>query len=166
MIRAATIARLGNASIYDLREIRYNIDKMGVNFHGPDGKTWGTLTNPELQAPDLIAIRGRHNTDDFSTLVTERLVSWYNRHIVCRISKTARQSDMVVYQDNKVLKFTRVFTHTIACLLPIACISILYSVESDKARLGLIATFAMLFVACITFFTQARTVDVFTAISA
>jgi hypothetical protein len=161
------MASLPDPTTYDLREIQFFKDEeMKVNFKGADHAIWGFLKHPEKHSEDLIAIRGRPNRDPFSTFVTDKIVFRLFRWFEPWFSKSAQDSGRAICDDNKVHSFTRFFTNTIACAIPISCIVVLYYVQSMQARFGLIAAFSVVFVFCLSVFTNAKCSEVFTSMAA
>jgi len=57
-------------------------------------------------------------------------------------------------------------TATLACVLPVASIALLYAVESMSKRLGIIAALTALFSVCLALMTSAGMADIFAATAA
>ena len=134
---------------------------------GADSDIWGSTEFPEDRAPDLFAVRLRHDEDLFSRWVTDRFVVFFHR-CVGRRFKAAwdPRSGIVRYDDGHLLRLTSFITTVLASLLPTASIVVLYLVRPMPARLAIIAVFTLVFSLCWTCFTTGRRSEVFTAIAA
>jgi hypothetical protein len=73
---------------------------------------------------------------------------------------------IVTYSDSKVIQTSALFGTVMASLLPVIAIVILYLVHSMEARLGLVATFTMMFSTSLWFLSDGRLMEVFAATSA
>jgi len=73
---------------------------------------------------------------------------------------------MVAYSHQHIAKFTRTVTVLIACMLPIASIMLLNSVEEMQKRLYIIACVTSLFSMSMNIFTMATLPEIFAATAA
>lgn len=138
-----------------------------IALKGWDSKVWGDPEHPEADVGDLMVIRSRAEEDPFTTWVAETLLSWVYREVWLRIVGRKVASEGMPLVDNAIiLKATSIFTATVASLLPVASVVVLYCVQTMKIRLGLIATFTALFALSILLFTSAKKSDVFAATAA
>ncbi len=70
------------------------------------------------------------------------------------------------YRDDGVFRVFKTFSTSVASLLPVAGIAILYAIQSMPARLGAIAGFTALFSFSLSFITSASSKDIFSATAA
>jgi hypothetical protein len=70
------------------------------------------------------------------------------------------------HAESKLENIVRLVTLVIAAALPALSIFALYFVKRTTIRLGIIMAFSMLFSACLVVFTNARKVEIFTAVAA
>jgi hypothetical protein len=71
-----------------------------------------------------------------------------------------------VYGEAAILRGTRILATTLACVMPVASIGLLYLVESMSKRLGIVAAFTSLFSFCLAVMTSAGMGDIFAATAA
>lgn len=135
--------------------------EMGRSLIGEDGFIWGTIKNRKGYAPDLIALKARHNEDFFSTWVTEKLTAFLLQIGIDRLKKPSTVSGLRGFHDSSLLQLTFLITSLLASLLPIASISILYCVNSMSARLGIVAAFNIVLSLCLSAFTTANRSEAF-----
>ncbi|KAF2084079.1 hypothetical protein K490DRAFT_49917 [Saccharata proteae CBS 121410] len=166
LVLQANIMALPDPGNFDLDYIQKFLATNGMGpyaLNGPDSSIWGDLDSPEVRAPDLIALRPRHGDDIFSKWVTEKHV-----RKILRAELIRRKDDMSPYtlkglKATTLLRFNYAVTTAMASILPITSTIILYSVESARVRLSIIAIFNVgvsFFMAC---FTNAKRIEVFAA---
>ena len=134
---------------------------MEKNLIGDDAFIWGHIENRKGYAPDLIALKARHNEDYFSTWVTEKLTTVLFRIGIDRLKKPSAVSGLRCFHDSSLLQLTFLITSVLASLLPIASISVLYCVKSMSARLGVVAAFNIVLSLCLSAFTTANRSEAF-----
>jgi hypothetical protein len=132
---------------------------------GEDSETWGCPEFPDNHPPDLIGIKPRKKEDTFSRLVAENAVHLFKCGLG-RITRKDPQLGRKVYYDTHVMKVTFVLTSMLASLIPIASIVLLRALQSMKNKMIAIAAFNVLISACLTFFTDAKRIDVFAVTAA
>lgn len=136
-------------------------DPDGGNFPliGPD-RDW-------TSASDLLSLRRRAESDTFSKWVAEKFLPLYHRYLGRYVhTKTPDEHNEVNYKDSAVLKMVSMLAATLAALLIIAPVLILYTISSMGARLGVIAVFTIVFSLCITKLGNAKRGEVFAATAA
>ncbi|KAJ9665654.1 hypothetical protein H2201_004138 [Coniosporium apollinis] len=169
LIQQSTIVRMEEPSAYDMNDIQHFLatSEMGpLALIGDDATVWGSTTNPKCHPPDLTALRARHDEDIFSKWVTEKAIMQFFRCKGHRFKKPSPVYGMVCYKDSTLLRLTYMITSLLASLLPIASITVLYYVESMRARLAVIAAFNLVICSCLTAFTTAKRTDVFAVAAA
>ncbi|KAJ9669069.1 hypothetical protein H2201_000895 [Coniosporium apollinis] len=169
VIQQAAIAALPEPSAYDLNDLQRFLERpdMGpVALDGLDSLVWGSTTDPDSRASDLISLRGRHDEDSFSKWATEkatvRIFRWFGH----KFTTPHPHYGEVVCNDRDVLEVTRIITSVFASLLPVASTVVLYIVGSMAARLGIIAAFSVVFAVSLCRLTTARTSEIFAATAA
>jgi hypothetical protein len=148
---------------FDLHDIQMFLqsEEMGPPFlTGQDSDTWGSSKAPNDHPPDLIGVHPRMKEDTFSHVVAERAIHLFKCGLG-RLTKGNRHLGRRVYYDSTVLKVTFVMTSGLAALLPITSILVMINLHSLKAQLWTIAAFNVLISICLTFFTDAKRLDVF-----
>lgn len=135
-------------------------------LRGLDATVWGSLKDPESWNPDLAALCPRTTEDPFSSWVARRAITIISRCGCARFKKPMRIHGVIGYEDATVLKITSWMTSILASLMPVASISILYSVHSMPARLAVIGTFNLLISVCLSGFTNAKRSEVFAVTAA
>lgn len=135
-------------------------------LRGSDNDIWGSTTDSEGYAPDLVSLRGRHSEDLFSRWVTEKLTIKFFECCGYRYKKTHPRFGMVISDDRNALAVTRLISSVFASLLPVASIVALYSVQLMVARLAIIAAFCLVFSLSLLVLTTARVSEVFAATAA
>lgn len=144
---------------------------------GQDSETW---SRPDVL--DLITLDPRLESDPFSTWVSDSLLPFYHQTVgrLFRVDLPHSQilslksdklqkplaENMVSYTDKNVLRIASVFSTSIACGLPVACIVVLYYITTMLIRLIVIGVFTIVFAFGLGLVTTARQVDVFTATAA
>ncbi|KAK4224475.1 putative isoleucyl-tRNA synthetase [Podospora fimiseda] len=144
--------------------------------------------------PDLVAPRGRKSVDGMTRWIAEEVIPfWYNL-TQSNQDKKAKKPDeekpgpysehaervyaqkkevkdlkleyITSYSGLDLLRFTSNLTTLFACMLPMAAIGILSTIETLSHRLALIASFTAVFCAGLMMLTEITRVQVFTATSA
>jgi hypothetical protein len=174
LLQNAALSALSEPTRYSLRILREWLEGEGNHFgnlalKGEDSKTWGSSSQPQSQANDLIAIKPEVPSDKISQWIVEHLVIWIHHYILNgRSSKPddLESGPLAVYDDEIVLRCTSYATTIIACSLPIVSTTVLYFLQNQNTRVGLAAVFTLIFVVCLVVFTQARRVEIFAAAAA
>ena len=76
------------------------------------------------------------------------------------------EAGIVRYEETTLVTYTKSVVTIIAALLPIVCIVVLYVVQSNGWRLGIMAMFTAAFAAILVVFTSAKEVEVFASTAA
>ena len=132
---------------------------------GTDSMFWGSPSDPDAHAPDLIGLCPRETSDAFSRLVAENAVHLF-KYGLGRITRKDRHLGNQVYYDTTVMQVTFWVTSFLASLLPIGSIIVLINLETLKEKLWAIAGFNVLISLCLTLFTDASRKDVFAVTAA
>ncbi|KAH8766350.1 hypothetical protein F5882DRAFT_442927 [Hyaloscypha sp. PMI_1271] len=162
LLQQAGLATLPKPGGYDLHYLQdWLLEPKGGKFplQGPD-RNW-------VYSNDLLALRRRAESDFFAKWVSERLLPWYHRILGRYIhKKNPLRENEVTYSDSLILMAASMLATTLAALLIVAPVVVLYEVCSMRARLGLMATFTVLFSLCVARLTGAKRTDVFAATAA
>jgi uncharacterized Tic20 family protein len=75
-------------------------------------------------------------------------------------------SGTVVYGEGNVLHLTRAVATIVACVLPVASIALLYTIQSMSKRIGIMAMFTAIFSFALVLMTNAGLGDIFAATAA
>jgi len=163
------MAKLKDPSKYDLLSIREWLEtpNMGsLSLLGLDRTTWGegNFIDP---GHDLMSLNSGLIEDRFSRWLDERFLSWFHRIFWHRVTNCNAdpESGIISYDTDIVNRTAARVTTIVASSLPILAISILYCVTSMNVRLGLVATFSIVFTTCLTFFTNIKRGEIFLATS-
>ncbi|KAF8852036.1 hypothetical protein BDZ45DRAFT_807817 [Acephala macrosclerotiorum] len=117
-------------------------------------------------AADLLSLRRRAESGTFSKWVSEKLLPYHHNLGRFIHKKTPDQYNEVKYKDSAVLKTVSMIATTLAAMLIIAPVAILYKISSMEVRLEVMAAFIVLFSLCITKLTNAKRGEVFAATAA
>jgi hypothetical protein len=82
------------------------------------------------------------------------------------LDSIAQQSNTTYHSQTTLLRIARVFSMTLASLLPIGAIVLLYCIKSMPKRLGIIGGFTAAFSLVLGLVTNGELVDVFAASAA
>lgn len=107
--------------------------------------------------------------DPFSTLVTTKLVNYWDRLWGNRRKKPIPvdpESGIVEYDDRLLNKISMGVGVTLASVVPSVSVLILYFVKNQIKRLGLLIVFTFIFSASLAAFTSARRIEIFSAVAA
>ncbi|KAF1917581.1 hypothetical protein BDU57DRAFT_493695 [Ampelomyces quisqualis] len=162
LIQTSLLHKLEAPDKFDLDDIQLFLssDDMGPNeMKGLDADSWGDC-DAGTYLQDLVGIHPSRKEDLFSRIVAEKGIYLF-RFGLGHFTKGNKHFGKRVYYDSTVLKMTFCLTSTIAAMLPVASILILYHLHSVKAQLWTIAGFNVLISICPTFITDAKRTDVF-----
>ena len=165
----SALTSMPEPSKYDLKYLQGYMETREMGpfiMTGPDANIWGSLDEPKSHAPDLVALQARHTEDPFSNWVTStgmKIFFWCGGH---RRRKPSPVHGVVVYSNSKLLRITYWISSTLASLLPISSIIILYCVKLMPARLTIIAVFNVIFSLCLLGFTNAKRSEIFAVTAA
>jgi hypothetical protein len=137
-------------------------DEMGpFALVGKDCTTWGTTSEPNHRAADLISLMPHQKQDSFSKWFVEKAMRIFFACGGHLRRKPDKVSGIVSYKGTNLLRLTYYITSALASLLPVLSITILWLVKSMPARLGIIAAFNVLITMCLNSFTMASRAEVF-----
>ncbi|KXT18229.1 hypothetical protein AC579_2892 [Pseudocercospora musae] len=112
---------------------------------------------------DLVTLnRAFRQQDPFTRFFTGPFIEWFHG-LYKRFRKPDGDLGEYVYSDKKVGTFMRAFVMVVASALPTCSIVALYFIQSAVYRLAFIVIFSGIFACALTVFTEARSIDVFTA---
>lgn len=130
----------------------------------PDNTIYGVWDdNREPIQGDLVTLnRAFREQDAFTRFFTSTFLIWWHR-IYSRFRAPDGTLDEYVYGDKKTSRYMRAIVMIIASALPTCSIVALYFIESSLWRLGFIIMFSGVFASALSFFTEAKSIEVFTA---
>ncbi|OIW23860.1 hypothetical protein CONLIGDRAFT_718817 [Coniochaeta ligniaria NRRL 30616] len=157
----------------DLRDWMTRPSLGNITILSPDCRTWDKC--PEMEK-DLLTFEDSM-MDGFTSFLTYTIIDIYHsllgRHIHKKRAKgnntlplNSSDLDVITYSHRYIAFFTRTFTVLIACMLPIAAIMLLNSVDEMSKRLNIIACLTGLFSVCMNIFTTATLPEIFAATAA
>ena len=118
---------------------------------------------------DLMSLLSRKPRDVFSRWLSTSVIPHYHHIFGSKYKKTLPQAfgtGLYKYSDKSIRQMTRFASTLIASTLPLLSITILYSVKSNLLRMGISTILTALFAMALSFMTNARGIEVFTATSA
>lgn len=119
-------------------------------------------THTPLQ-DDLVTLnRAFREQDPFTKFFTSTFLTWWHG-IYSRFRAPDGDMGEYVYGDANVSTVMRAFVMVLASALPTCSIVALYFIEDTIRRLAFIVMFSAVFASALTLFTEARSIDVFTA---
>lgn len=112
---------------------------------------------------DLVTLNHAYREQDpFTKFFTSTFLGWWHR-IYSRFRAPDGAMGGYSYGDKKVSTAMRAFVMVIASALPTCSIVALYFIKDTIMRLAFIVMFSAVFASALTLFTEARSIDVFTA---
>lgn len=176
LIFESTLATIPPPDRKTLKAFRTNF------FHGRPGEAGafpmlgGHSSSLYDDSDDLLVLHSREPPDrltmfvqdNFGYLFEVRIVSPADRHGWPHIqeSGTANGSSIAYASGKKISTFISYISTVLAAVLLIGAIVILYNINSDNLKLGLIALFTVLFSASVGLLTNAKRAEVFGATAA
>ncbi|KAI5362135.1 hypothetical protein Slin15195_G057870 [Septoria linicola] len=112
---------------------------------------------------DLVTLnRAFREQDPFAKFFTSTFLGWWHS-IYSKFRAPDGDMGEYIYGDKKVSTAMRAFVMVIASALPTCSIVALYFIQDAIMRLLFIVLFSAVFASALTIFTEARSIDVFTA---
>ncbi|KAM7212470.1 hypothetical protein V8F06_012157 [Rhypophila decipiens] len=148
-----------------------------IKILSPDWRTWGDES--ELMESDLLTFENCI-MDTFSSFLNYGILDIYDkcvgRHIRQKITRTRNGSNIlpltssdrnvVTYSYSTIALFAQSVTVLLACMLPIAAIMLLNSIDDMTKRLNVIACLTGAFSVSMRLFTMATLAEIFAATAA
>lgn len=168
LLQVSQVARLESPRNHDLAFLQDWLKRptMGNSFlQGREASTW-----QGRQVKEMVSLMpSKIEADPFSTWLSTGAVNvfdklWGNR----RKSKIPLDPDsgIVEYDDRRLNKISHSVGVTFASLVPTLCVLVLYFVKRPIIRLGLLIVFTAVFSASLSTFTNARKIEIFSAVAA
>ncbi|KAI6755499.1 hypothetical protein HG531_004605 [Fusarium graminearum] len=135
-------------------------------FHGRPGEAGafpmlgGHSSNLYDDSDDLLVLHSRESPDRLTMFVQDNFGYLFEE------SGTANGSSIAYASGKKISTFISYISTVLAAVLLIGAIVILYNINSDNLKLGLIALFTVLFSASVGLLTNAKRAEVFGATAA
>ncbi|KAI0381477.1 hypothetical protein F5Y04DRAFT_281007 [Hypomontagnella monticulosa] len=146
-----------------------------ISISSCDWRTWEP--NEEIEN-DLLTFEDS-TMDEFTSLITYTVVDVYHKLLGRRIHKKglgrentshpltySEHRHTVTYPHRTIARITRVITVSLACMLPVGAIVLLYTVEDMTMRLIVIAALTGVFSISMNVFTMATLSEIFAATAA
>ncbi|RMZ67702.1 phthalate transporter [Pyrenophora seminiperda CCB06] len=171
LIQQHTILQMGVPDAYDLQNMKAFLESEMMNhghsLEGADMDTWGSPGQSNDHSPELIVLRARESTDNFS----RKLSSWAVPLFTKLAFKSSWQKPNPTYgaltvREDRVFMITLWITSVIASMLPVVSIIILVTLEKLDQRLAVIAALNALLTVCLLVFTDAKRTEIFSVTAA
>lgn len=122
----------------------------------------------------MVALKVPEHSDRLTTFVQDHLGPFFEvskhaqeKHLLLTVLQTGVRDGQIAYaSDIHIARFMNVLSIFLAAMLLIGAIIGLYVVQSPKKRLGMLATFTILFAAGVGLLTNARKPELFAATAA
>ncbi|KAI9376041.1 hypothetical protein BJX61DRAFT_539208 [Aspergillus egyptiacus] len=115
---------------------------------------------------DLIALWGRYEqVDAFTRLIFRVFVPFYHRLVGHKVARDI-ETGTVYYDDEKILRFTRLTSMVTSSMIPASSMLVLYYVNNMLSRLIIIVLYNIGFSIILGLLAKARRVEVFAASTA
>ncbi|OTA69141.1 hypothetical protein K449DRAFT_362387 [Hypoxylon sp. EC38] len=188
LLQQVDISKLEGPNSNDLEFLRSWFERPSMGcfpIRGLDYKAW-----EQRRENDLVAIKPRLPPDPFSKWVTNTIFPLYHRvfgvkfHVrkvlrpsgkLCHADNqsTSKKADsteigdgLYTYEESLLGSIINIITTVVAAVLPLLSIVVLYIVDSDATKLGIIVVFSACFALVLAVMTSARRIEVFAATAA
>lgn len=119
--------------------------------------------NRQPVQPDLVTLNRDFRTQDaFTGFFTGRFLRWWH-YFYKHIKKPDDELDGYIYTEGAMARYMKAIVMVVASALPTCSIVALYYIRSEVHRLIFIIVFSMFFSGALSFFTEAKRVEVFAA---
>jgi hypothetical protein len=139
--------------------------KMGAfPIFGIDGDSWDAK-----HERDLVSLKSHKSSDPFSKWLSGTFIPGYHRYFGRKHKQPVSLNlgdGMFEYSDKTVRQATRFVSTLLASVIPLLSVTILYTVQSNILRLGIVTVLSSLFSVTLSLTTNARGIEVFAATSA
>ncbi|KAH8776511.1 hypothetical protein F5883DRAFT_248746 [Diaporthe sp. PMI_573] len=165
LLRQAMLAKLEGPNKLDLEFLKEWLerDSMGAfPILGPDMEAWN-------HSEDLVALKPRSPQDPTSRWFTATVFPLYHKLIGHKVKdpESPELGDGLYNYKESILSSTaNIFTTVLASLLPLLSITVLYTIQSDTIKLGVIVIFSACFSLALALTTNARRIEIFAATAA
>ncbi|KAF3770485.1 hypothetical protein M406DRAFT_325929 [Cryphonectria parasitica EP155] len=133
-------------------------------LRGLDGDAW--KNSPSW---DLVAVNPQKPGDTISRWVKDSLFPLFHRYIGEKY-KTPEAPEFgkgfYYYEESCIFRATNILTTVMASLLPLVSITVLFAIESNTVKLGVVMLFSACFSLALALMTTARRIEVFAATAA
>ncbi|KAH6677381.1 hypothetical protein B0J14DRAFT_584138 [Halenospora varia] len=127
----------------------------------PVPRLWGASSNLYSNPSDLVALRVPANQDRLSLFIQN------NFSLLFRITSPSSHDGHTAYiSETSLSYFVAILSTILAALLLLGAIISLYIVKNEKALLGMLSGWTVLFAACVGLLTNARRDQIFGATAA
>ncbi|KAI0120325.1 hypothetical protein F4776DRAFT_249379 [Hypoxylon sp. NC0597] len=169
LLQQVYISKLEGPNLNDLEFLRSWFERPSMGcfpIRGLDYKAW-----EQRLENDLIAIKPRVPPDPFSKWITNTIFPLYHRvfGVKFHVRKVLRPligDGLYTYEESLLGSIINVITTVVAAVLPLLSIVVLYIVDSDATKLGIIVIFSACFAFVLAVMTSARRIEVFAATAA
>ncbi|KAL4878732.1 hypothetical protein BJY04DRAFT_220799 [Aspergillus karnatakaensis] len=116
---------------------------------------------------DLVSLCGRYeNVDSLTRWVFRSAIPWFHRVVGFRHTKANLETGTVYYDDERIIRATRVTSIITSSVIPASSMLVLYLVNDMILRLAIIIVYNIAFSVVIGLLAKARRVEVFAASTA
>lgn len=119
----------------------------------------------EENEKDLVALKPPQETD-FLTRLLQNHWSTFQRNKISTHANPDPTDRTAIFENKYIIRTVALIDMLVAAILLIVAITSLYIVENEKAKLGLIAVYTVLFAVSVALLTKARRAEVFAATAA
>ncbi|KAK2607899.1 hypothetical protein N8I77_006542 [Diaporthe amygdali] len=165
LLRQALLAKLEGPNKLDLEFLQewFQRESMGAfPILGPDMDAWN-------HTEDLVALKSRSPKDPTSSWFITTIFPLYHRLIGQKLKnpESPELGDGIYnYKESILSSAANVFTTVVASLLPLLSITVLYIIQSNTMKLGVIVAFSACFSLALALMTNARRIEIFAATAA
>ncbi|KAI1143084.1 hypothetical protein F5Y05DRAFT_142310 [Hypoxylon sp. FL0543] len=167
LLQQVYISRLDGPNSNDLEFLRSWFERPSMGYfpiRGLDYKAWEhRLEN------DLVAIKPRVSPDPLSNWITNTIFPLYHRVFGVKFHQADASElgdGLYTYEESLLASVVNTIATVVAALMPLLSIVILYFVNSDATKLGIIVVFSACFALVLAVMTNARKIEVFAATAA
>jgi hypothetical protein len=118
---------------------------------------------------DLVTLRSRKTVDPFSHWFANKVIPAFH-HLIGTKFKTPMEVDfgagLYEYNDSILRTIARFVATTVATILPLLSVVVLYVIKANVLRLGVIIILSAFFSLALAVMTNARKIELFAATSA
>lgn len=105
---------------------------------------------------DIVALQEREQADPFSIWVAEKAAPYFKR-----FAKVKKEYGVRGFLDASLQRFTYAFSTALASMLSFAAIAVIFSIDSDWTRFGILAVCNAMVAVCLGLMTEAKRADIF-----
>ncbi|CCD56991.1 hypothetical protein BofuT4_P142530.1 [Botrytis cinerea T4] len=169
LLQVSQVLRLDKPDRYDLERLHEWLrdkDQGALFLHTPEEEIWGKLTGSDAKTNTSDQVTLIQRESGFSRGVILTLVSLYDLIWGRHRKKTKRvdvERNQTYYPESNVRAAAKVLTSVLASLFPGIVILALYLIDTTLKRIGAMLCFTTFFAFVLSYWTSAKTIEVFAA---